>query len=162
MLVYVTFNQLDQLLKKFLIINLMLTLKVFYLLFKKLYQSLLMVVQLFLLVHLGQFKVNHQQVSIVQRKQLFDHLHVVGLDLKDRKIRVNILSPGPIDTPLIRTVGDTKEDTEKILHYLATISPMGRIGQSSEVAKVAVFLASDDSSYITGIELFVDGGAAQI
>jgi NAD(P)-dependent dehydrogenase (short-subunit alcohol dehydrogenase family) len=77
-------------------------------------------------------------------------------DLKGRNIRVNVLSPGTIDTGVF--VGVPKELKDKFISLI----PMGRIGQPDEIAKVAVFLASDDSSFITGIELFVDGGAAQI
>ena len=78
------------------------------------------------------------------------------VDLKDRKIRVNAISPGPIDTPGLDGLGD---DLKK---GLAAAVPLGRLGSPDEIAKVVVFLASDDSSYVTGIELFVDGGMAQI
>jgi NAD(P)-dependent dehydrogenase (short-subunit alcohol dehydrogenase family) len=78
------------------------------------------------------------------------------VDLKARKIRVNVLSPGTIDTGTFVGVAQEIKD-----YYVAMI-PMGRIGQSEEIATTALFLASDDSSFITGIELFVDGGAAQI
>jgi NAD(P)-dependent dehydrogenase (short-subunit alcohol dehydrogenase family) len=78
------------------------------------------------------------------------------VELKDRSIRSNVLSPGPIDTPL---VGQQPEET--IERIVSTI-PMGRMGEPDEIAKAALFLASDDSSFITGIELFVDGGRAQI
>ncbi|CAF1516845.1 unnamed protein product [Rotaria sordida] len=84
------------------------------------------------------------------------------VDLKDRKIRVNCLSPGGIDTPMLRTAGGTEETSEKVMNYLASMSVMNRLGYASEIGKAAVFLASDDSSYVTGIELFVDGGTAQI
>ncbi|UJR24528.1 hypothetical protein I4U23_005903 [Adineta vaga] len=84
------------------------------------------------------------------------------VDLKDRRIRVNTLSPGPTLTPMLQSIGSTKEESEKILDSMATNSLMGRIGQPVEIAKAALFLASNDSSYITGIELFVDGGYAQI
>ena len=77
-------------------------------------------------------------------------------DLKDRRIRSNVLSPGPINTPLI-----SRQPTDRISQIVSTI-PMGRMGEPAEVAKAALFLASDDSSFITGIELFVDGGRAQI
>jgi NAD(P)-dependent dehydrogenase (short-subunit alcohol dehydrogenase family) len=77
-------------------------------------------------------------------------------DLKDRHIRANVISPGTIDTPILAPL-----PKEAITQILAT-APMGRMGEPDEIAKAAVFLASDDSSYITGIELFVDGGAAQI
>jgi NAD(P)-dependent dehydrogenase (short-subunit alcohol dehydrogenase family) len=77
-------------------------------------------------------------------------------DLKGRNIRVNVLSPGPIDTPIMGPL-----PKEAIASIVSTV-PMGRIGESDEIAKVAVFLASDDSSYVSGIELFVDGGLAQV
>ncbi len=84
------------------------------------------------------------------------------VDLKQRKIRVNAISPGSIDTPMISgMVQDEKIDKQFKTSLLSTI-PIGRIGNPEEVAKAALFLASDDSSYITGIELFVDGGSAQI
>jgi len=78
------------------------------------------------------------------------------LELKDRKIRANVISPGTIDTPILSGL-----PAEAIAQLVATI-PMGRMGQSDEIAKTAVFLASDDSSFITGVELFVDGGMAQV
>lgn len=78
------------------------------------------------------------------------------VDLKARKIRVNVLSPGTIDTGVF--VGVPQEVKDQFVSLI----PMGRIGESEEIAKVALFLASEDSSFVTGIELFVDGGAAQI
>jgi NAD(P)-dependent dehydrogenase (short-subunit alcohol dehydrogenase family) len=83
-------------------------------------------------------------------------------DLKGRKIRVNTLSPGPIDTPLFEKAGNSKEEAEAFKSYVVGKVPLGRIGKSEEIANVALFLASDDSSFVTGIELFVDGGAAQV
>jgi NAD(P)-dependent dehydrogenase (short-subunit alcohol dehydrogenase family) len=79
------------------------------------------------------------------------------VDLKNRKIRVNTISPGPIDTLAVRL--SISEQLKK--NILSTV-PLGRMGNPEEVAKAVAFLASDDSSYITGIELFVDGGIAQI
>jgi len=84
------------------------------------------------------------------------------IDLKARKIRVNAISPGPINTPGLRGLGQTKEQSEQILTFLATTVPLRRLGDPDEVAKAALFLASDDSSFITGIELFVDGGQVKI
>src|SRR5580704_13028162 len=78
------------------------------------------------------------------------------MELKDRRIRSNVLSPGPIKTPLVDL-----QPPEAIARILTTI-PMGRMGEPDEVAKAAVFLASDDSSFVTGIELFVDGGRGQV
>jgi NAD(P)-dependent dehydrogenase (short-subunit alcohol dehydrogenase family) len=84
------------------------------------------------------------------------------VDLKERKIRVNALSPGPIDTSVLNNVIKTEEEKKQVHASLAASTVMGRIGTPDEIAKAAVFLASDDSSYVTGIELFVDGGAGQI
>lgn len=83
-------------------------------------------------------------------------------DLKSRRIRVNAVSPGPIDTPgLNDLVASTGAGAER-LKALATGVPLGRLGSPDEIAKAVVFLASDDSSYVTGTELFVDGGFAQV
>lgn len=84
------------------------------------------------------------------------------LDLKERNIRVNTLSPGAIDTPLLRSLGGTEEDVEANLANWQAATPMNRIGTPDEIAKAVVFLASDDSSFVTGVELFVDGGYSQI
>ena len=83
-------------------------------------------------------------------------VRTLTVELKDRGIRSNVISPGPTETPLVAGV-----PPEKAAQIISTI-PMGRMGQADEVAKAALFLASDDSSYVTGIELFVDGGRAQI
>jgi NAD(P)-dependent dehydrogenase (short-subunit alcohol dehydrogenase family) len=84
------------------------------------------------------------------------------LDLKERKIRVNAISPGPIDTPGLDGLAQTEGVGEQLKASLVTSVPLGRLGVPDEIAKAAVFLASDDSSFVTGTELFVDGGAAQI
>jgi len=84
------------------------------------------------------------------------------VDLKSRGIRVNAISPGPIDTPGINNMGLTGEQTEEFKKNIVATVPMGRMGDPDEIAKAALFLASDDSSYVTGVELFVDGGMAQI
>ena len=83
-------------------------------------------------------------------------------DLKDRRIRVNAVSPGPIETPGLKDLADSTGAGEQRLQMLANSTPLGRLGTPDEIAKAVVFLASDDSSYITGIELFVDGGFAQV
>jgi len=83
-------------------------------------------------------------------------------DLKSRKIRVNAISPGPIETPIFNTMGLTEEQIAGFKQSFVTSVPLGRIGQPDEIASAALFLASDDSSYVTGIELFVDGGEAQV
>ena len=84
------------------------------------------------------------------------------VDLKARGIRVNAISPGPIDTPILDNLAVTKEELGQVKTNLASGVPMGRMGQPDEIAKAALFLASDDSSFVTGIELFVDCGMAQI
>ncbi len=84
------------------------------------------------------------------------------VDLKSRKIRVNAISPGPINTPILDGLAQSAEERKQLKAGLAAGVPMGRMGEPDEIAKAAVFLASDDSSFITGIELFVDGGLAQI
>jgi NAD(P)-dependent dehydrogenase (short-subunit alcohol dehydrogenase family) len=84
-------------------------------------------------------------------------------DLKGRAIRVNTLSPGPIHTPgLVDLAGPDKAQQQGLLDYLTSQIPMGRMGQPDDIAKAALFLASDDSAFVTGIELFVDGGIAQV
>ena len=83
-------------------------------------------------------------------------------DLKDRRIRVNAISPGPIETPGIAALAQTEEERQGLYAQLTSTVPLGRMGQPDEIAKAAVFLASDDASYVAGIELFVDGGAAQV
>jgi NAD(P)-dependent dehydrogenase (short-subunit alcohol dehydrogenase family) len=83
-------------------------------------------------------------------------------DLKHRHIRVNAVSPGPIDTPGLNDLVASTGAGEQRLKTLSTIVPLGRLGTPDEIAKAVVFLASDDASFITGTELFVDGGFAQV
>jgi len=83
-------------------------------------------------------------------------------DLKDRRIRVNAVSPGPIDTPGLNNLVASTGAGEQRLKAISSNVPLGRLGTPDEIAKTVVFLASDDSSYITGTELFVDGGFAQV
>jgi NAD(P)-dependent dehydrogenase (short-subunit alcohol dehydrogenase family) len=84
------------------------------------------------------------------------------LELADRGIRVNVLSPGPIATPGLDGLGKTEEQSRQVKASLIAGIPLGRLGTPDEVAKAVVFLASDDSSFVNGAELFVDGGFAQI
>jgi len=84
------------------------------------------------------------------------------VELKQRKIRVNAISPGMIDTPGLNGLAESQEELEQFKTIFVSTIPMGRTGSPDEVAKAASFLASDDSSYVTGIELFVDGGVAQV
>lgn len=84
------------------------------------------------------------------------------IDLKGKGIRVNTISPGPVDTPGLANLAPTKQSQIGMLSFLANAVPMGRIADSSEIANVIVFLASDEASFINGAEIFVDGGIAQI
>jgi NAD(P)-dependent dehydrogenase (short-subunit alcohol dehydrogenase family) len=85
------------------------------------------------------------------------------LDLKDRGIRVNTISPGATKTPgLVDLAGPDATQQQGLLDYLASRIPMGRVGDPSEIAAAALFLASDDASFVNGAELFVDGGQAQV
>lgn len=83
-------------------------------------------------------------------------------DLKDRRIRVNAVSPGSIDTPGLNDLLASSETGQQRLKMISNNVPLGRLGTPDEIAKVVLFLASDDSSYVTGTELFVDGGFAQV
>jgi NAD(P)-dependent dehydrogenase (short-subunit alcohol dehydrogenase family) len=83
-------------------------------------------------------------------------------DLKERRIRVNAISPGSIDTPGLSDLLASSEVGEQRKAMLSSSVPLGRFGRPDEIAKAVGFLASDDASYITGIELFVDGGIAQV
>jgi NAD(P)-dependent dehydrogenase (short-subunit alcohol dehydrogenase family) len=86
-----------------------------------------------------------------------------ALDLKDRNIRVNVVSPGTVVTPAYKNeLGMSDEQIIEFEARAAAATPLGRAGTPDEIAKAVVFLASDDSSYMTGADLFVDGGAAQI
>ena len=84
------------------------------------------------------------------------------VDLRDRNIRVNAISPGPIDTPIFSSITQNEEQSELFKKNIVNAVPMKRMGSPDEVAKAVSFLASDESSYVTGIELFVVGGLAQI
>jgi NAD(P)-dependent dehydrogenase (short-subunit alcohol dehydrogenase family) len=85
------------------------------------------------------------------------------LDLKDAGVRVNVLSPGPVKTPfLLGFAGDDVVQQQGMLDFLATRVPLGRVGDPDEIARAALFLASDDSSFVNGTELFADGGQAQV
>lgn len=84
------------------------------------------------------------------------------LDLKDRQIRVNAISPGVVPTPGYDLLGLSDEQLQEFITSQANTIPLGRVGTPDEIAKAVVFLASDDSSFVNGIELFVDGGMAQI
>src|SRR5712671_1909089 len=83
-------------------------------------------------------------------------------DLKARRIRVNAISPGSTDTPGLNNLLASSGAGEQRLKALSTAVPLGRLGTPDEIARAVVFLASDDSSYVTGTELFVDGGFAQV
>ena len=83
-------------------------------------------------------------------------------DLKSRRIRVNAISPGTIDTPGLNNLLASGEAGEQRKKMISTAIPLGRLGKPDEIAAAVVFLASEDASYITGTELFIDGGFAQV
>jgi len=85
-----------------------------------------------------------------------------AVDLKDRKIRVNAVSAGVVPTEGYRTAGLTQEQIDAFAAQMAAQIPLGRVGTADEVARAVLFLASSDASFVNGIELFVDGGMAQI
>lgn len=85
-----------------------------------------------------------------------------AMELKDRKIRVNAVSPGPIETPALEKAGIPPEMMEQAIAGFTTQVPLGRRGKPEEISAVVSFLASDESSYVTGVELAVDGGMAQV
>jgi len=83
-------------------------------------------------------------------------------ELKDRKIRVNVLSPGPIETPIFGKMGLPAPQVEEFGAQVSALVPLGRFGQAEEIAKAALFLASDDASYVAGADLYVDGGMVAV
>lgn len=86
-----------------------------------------------------------------------------ALDLKGKGIRVNVLSPGPVHTPgLVGLAGDDHDQQQGMLDEFAGLVPLGRIGRPDEIARAALFLATEDSSFVNGAELFADGGMAQV
>jgi NAD(P)-dependent dehydrogenase (short-subunit alcohol dehydrogenase family) len=84
------------------------------------------------------------------------------LDVKHRGIRINAIAPGPTRTPGLLGLADTPDAEQRMLDHMASQIPLGRVGRPDEIGKAAVFLASDDASFVNGVELFVDGGLAQI
>ena len=85
-----------------------------------------------------------------------------AVELMPRGIRVNTLSPGPVDTPIIETVTNTPEQSASFREYAASVVPMKRIGRPAEVAAGALFLASDESGFSIGTDLQIDGGDAEL
>lgn len=84
------------------------------------------------------------------------------VDLRDREIRVNVISPGTVPTPGYDSFRLTEEQMAGFLSAQSAATPLGRLGRPEEIASAVLFLASDDSSFVNGVELFVDGGQAQI
>lgn len=83
-------------------------------------------------------------------------------DLRARRIRVNAISPGPVETPGLNNLAGTPEQLAQFKAQMLSVMPLGRMGEADEIAKAVLFLASDDSSFVTGVELFADGGMAQV
>jgi NAD(P)-dependent dehydrogenase (short-subunit alcohol dehydrogenase family) len=86
----------------------------------------------------------------------------LSADLLDKKIRVNTLSPGPIDTPIFARMGGSAEEISQTQAHMASLVPLKRMGTVKEIARTVLFLASDDSSFILGSDISVDGGIAQL
>lgn len=86
----------------------------------------------------------------------------LSAELLDRKIRVNVLSPGPIDTPIFGRDGELKEEVDTKKEFLASTVPVKRLGSSEEMAEGFLYLASDDSKFMVGGELLLDGGVATL
>ncbi len=86
----------------------------------------------------------------------------LSAELLDKKIRVNAIAPGPIDTPIFEKLGVPAEAVGEVKEGFASTVPMKRMGSPDEIARAALFLASDDSSFVLGVELVVDGGVAQL
>jgi NAD(P)-dependent dehydrogenase (short-subunit alcohol dehydrogenase family) len=86
---------------------------------------------------------------------------ILAAELLDRRIRVNVVSPGPTDTDIFKR-GTSAEEIERLRAFFRTAVPMGRMGSSEEVAQAALFLASDDASFINGIDMMVDGGCVEL
>ena len=84
------------------------------------------------------------------------------LDLKDRHIRVNTISPGVTDTPGVDELFGGCEQARGVMDHFASLIPLGRVGRPEEIARAVLFLASDEASFVNGVELFADGGLAQI
>ena len=98
-----------------------------------------------------------------RRANLDEALKTIGqANLKGRNIRINVISPGVVPTPGYDGLGLTKEQIQGFIDFQVNTIPSGRAGTPEEIAKAVTFLASDDSSFVNGIELFVDGGMTQI
>jgi NAD(P)-dependent dehydrogenase (short-subunit alcohol dehydrogenase family) len=83
-------------------------------------------------------------------------------DLKERNIRVNVVSPGPVDTPIIDVAFPDKAAADAMRADMAAVNPMGRIGRPEEIAAAVLYLASDEASFTNGVDLVVDGGQTEL
>jgi NAD(P)-dependent dehydrogenase (short-subunit alcohol dehydrogenase family) len=108
------------------------------------------------------FRAQIEANKLVQYLLLAEWRRTWTTDLKSRRIRVNAVSPGPIDTPGLNDLLASAGASAERRNAIPTAVPLGRLGTPDEIAKAVVFLASDDSSYVTGTELFVDRGFAQL
>lgn len=109
--------------------------------------------------HLGM---PNSSVYAASKAALISFAKTLTAELIDQKIRVNVVSPGPVETPLYGKLGLDAGSLQQMANHIQTQIPLGRFGRSSEIAKVVSFLASDDSEFIVGTEIIVDGGMSQL
>jgi uncharacterized membrane protein YphA (DoxX/SURF4 family) len=114
-----------------------------------------------MLLAIASTQIKNRFLTIATELEL-PFIYAVSADLKDRHIRVNVVSPGSTDTEGLRELLGSSEVGQQRLKFISSAVPLGRLAKPEEIARAVVFLASDDSSYITGTELFVDGGFAQV
>jgi NAD(P)-dependent dehydrogenase (short-subunit alcohol dehydrogenase family) len=109
--------------------------------------------------HLGM---PNSSVYAASKAALLSFARTMTAELIGRKIRVNVVSPGPVETPLYGKLGLDSASVQKMAEQIQSQIPLGRFGKSEEIAKAVTFLASEDSEYIVGTELVVDGGMSQL
>jgi NAD(P)-dependent dehydrogenase (short-subunit alcohol dehydrogenase family) len=110
----------------------------------------------------GYVGINGYSTYSATKAALRSYVRTWTREFGDRGIRFNTLSPGPIDTPIMDAQASSPEEADQIRATFAAAIPLNRMGRSEEIATAALFLASDDSSFVAGTELSVDGGFAQV
>ena len=110
----------------------------------------------------GRYRRAHARVGEGTKAAIRNFARSWILDLAPRRIRVNVLVPGATSTPGLHGLTHTGDQNRAFKAAMEAAAPLGRMGYPDEIAAAALFLASDESSFVTGSELFVDGGSAQI